>query len=454
MKTFDFETYADVRRTMAQDIHHPTYHFLPPANWMNDPNGLIQWGGRYHLFYQHNPDAPIWGNIHWGHAVSDDLTHWRDLPLALAPTPGSCDADGCWSGCAVDDAGTPTLVYTGRRDDHETVCLARGGPELVHWTRDPRNPVISGPPAGLKTAGFRDPFVWQADGRWWMLLGSGIEGRGGAVLLYRSADLIEWTYLGPLFVSDGVVPDTMWECPNFFRLNERWVLLVSVLGGTGVRAFSGDFDGRRFTPTRRQWIDHGEVFFAPLTFADEAGRRLLFGWLQEARSPAAQRAAGWSGLVTLPRVLSLTPDGMVSSEPAPEVEALRGEVLDLDAPLPLACELRLSYKVHDTVVGFALSSAEDGGPAARIGYDPQAQRLFFAGTGCAPKVGVQRARSPCSVGARLELRVFVDHSAVEIFANGGVVLSGRMYPAAERLRFTSLGGEALSVEAWTLQGIW
>ena len=146
MRTFEFETYTDVRRAMAQDPHRPVTHFLPPANWMNDPNGLIRWAGRYHLFYQHNPNAPVWGHIHWGHAVSDDLMHWRDLPLALAPTPGSYDADGCWSGCTVDDGGTPTLVYTARRGRRESICLARGGPDLVDWTKTPDNPVIPGPP--------------------------------------------------------------------------------------------------------------------------------------------------------------------------------------------------------------------------------------------------------------------------------------------------------------------
>jgi len=99
------------RTTMASDPHRPQYHFLPPANWMNDPNGLIQWKGQYHLFYQHNPTEPLWGNMHWGHAISDDLIHWRDLPIALAPTPGGADETGCFSGCAVVN-DLPTLMYT------------------------------------------------------------------------------------------------------------------------------------------------------------------------------------------------------------------------------------------------------------------------------------------------------------------------------------------------------
>lgn len=463
MKTFDSPTCPDLRRAMARDPHRPVTHFLPPANWMNDPNGLIQWDGQYHLFYQHNPNAAVWGDMHWGHAVSDDLVHWRDLPLALAPTPGGCDADGCWSGCAVAErggdagsSGVPKLVYTGWRDEHEAVCLARGGPDLVEWTKDPRNPMIPGPPPDLATVGFRDPFVWREDGQWWMVIGSGIEGRGGAVLFYRSADLIDWTYFGPLLVGDDV-PETMWECPNFFRLDDRWVLMVSVLGGTGVRYFVGDFDGRRFTPGHQGWVDFGEVFFAPQTFVDDAGWRLMFGWLQEARSEEAQRAAGWAGVMTLPRVLSLAPDGTLRSAPAPEVEALRGGALDVKAPLPLAFELRATVEVGDEIAGFTFRSAADGEMVAGVGYDPGAEALFFEGVGCAPNAltsgGVQRAPLALDAGERLDLRVFVDHSVVEIFANGRAALSARTYPSAERVTFDSRGA-LRSVQAWEMKSIW
>ncbi len=453
MKTFDAERYAEIRRAMRADAQRPAYHFLPPANWMNDPNGLIQWEGKYHLFYQHNPAAPAWGDIHWGHAVSEDLTHWRDLPLALTPTPGACDADGCWSGCAVDDGGTPTLIYTGFQGDEESICLARGDADLTEWTKDPHNPVIPGPPPKLETVGFRDPFVWREDGGWWMALGSGIEGRGGAVLLYRSPDLIDWTYRGPLLVGEGVAPDTMWECPNFFRLDERWVLIVSLFGGTGVRYFVGDFDGSRFTPRQRGWVDYGEVFFAPLTFEDDAGRRLLFGWLEETRSEAAQRAAGWSGAMTLPRALTLASDGTLCSAPAPEVETLRGAALDVEAPLPLTFEMHATYAMRGDVTGFALQGA-DGAELARVGYIPATQTLSCEGIGTAQEgmhdVGLRHAPLPLPPTAQLDLRVFVDRSVIEVFVNGRAALSGRMYPPAERVHCVPLG-KLLAVQAWEMQ---
>src|SRR5579863_5341333 len=126
---------------MVED--RPRYHFVPPANWMNDPNGLIQWGGIYHLFYQYNPHGPLHGTIHWGHACSPDLVRWTPLPIALEPTADSPDAGGCWSGCAVNDQGVPTLIYTGitftGTGYRESQCIAVGSGDLIHWRKHPQN---------------------------------------------------------------------------------------------------------------------------------------------------------------------------------------------------------------------------------------------------------------------------------------------------------------------------
>src|SRR5579871_1584310 len=197
----------------ANDPHRPRYHFMPPANWMNDPNGPIYVDGRYHLFYQHNPRAAawgdydnsvpaappppdvVWGSMHWGHAVSTDLVNWRHLPIALTPTPDGPDKNGCFSGCAVIHEGVPTLLYTGVSP--ECQCLAVSHDGLLTWQKDARNPVIAGPPAGWTRTDFRDPCVWQEGDEWLMLIGTGIKDVGGAALLYRSDDLIHWRYLHP-----------------------------------------------------------------------------------------------------------------------------------------------------------------------------------------------------------------------------------------------------------------
>ena len=129
-------------KCVSDDPQRPFYHFLPPANWMNDPNGAIYWKGLYHLFYQHNPNDAAHDTIHWGHCVSEDLVHWRHLPIALAPTPGGPDRDGCYSGVAVDHDGIPTLVYHGVPDG---ICLATSRDDLRTWEKSPQNPVIGQP---------------------------------------------------------------------------------------------------------------------------------------------------------------------------------------------------------------------------------------------------------------------------------------------------------------------
>src|SRR5512143_2626508 len=134
----------------SADRHRPRFHFLPERNWMNDPNGLIQWKGQYHLFYQYNPNGPFHGTIHWGHAVSGDLVHWAHLPVALAPTPDGPDKDGCWSGCAVDNGGVPTLIYTGVHP--QTQCLAWSDDDLLTWKKHAGNPVLPAPPPQLALA--------------------------------------------------------------------------------------------------------------------------------------------------------------------------------------------------------------------------------------------------------------------------------------------------------------
>ena len=189
---------------------------------MNDPNGVIQWDGKFHLFYQNYPFMAVHRDMHWGHAVSEDLIHWRDLPVALAPIPDSYDESGVFSGCAVDNDGVPTIVYTatsGQGSRVQVQALATGsGAELVDWERHPANPVLSEVPAiSGQSRDFRDPFVWREGDAWNMAVGCRIEGAGGMILLYRSPDLVDWDFVGPLLTGDREKHGIMWECPNFFR---------------------------------------------------------------------------------------------------------------------------------------------------------------------------------------------------------------------------------------------
>jgi beta-fructofuranosidase len=426
---------------------------------MNDPNGMIHWKGRYHLFYQHNPYGPLWGNMHWGHADSEDLVHWRHLPIAIAPTVGGPDKDGIFSGCMVDNGGTPTAVYTGVRP--ECQCLAVSHDNLVTWEKHPRNPVIPAPPEGYD-AGFRDPHVWREEDGWRMAVGSGRRNAGGAVLLYRSQDLVSWECLGPLF--EGSLEETgrMWECPFFFPLGHTWVLVVHPIPLGRAIYFVGDYRNDRFQPALRGTVDHGVgCFYATHFFRDARNRTLFMAWLREERTREAQESAGWSGVMSLPREAFLLPGGRLGSRPTPEVERLRRRHAVRSGVALSGAEDTVKSEVQGDAVEVALTlrSLQAAPAGLRVRRSPAGEEetiIVYDPWNAA--VTVDRHRSsldPCAGrgsvaaplrlarGEPLSLRVFVDRSVIEVFdASGRVTLTTRVYPT----RPDSIGVEAFCRE--------
>ncbi len=446
----------------ASDPSRPIYHLTSPAYWINDPNGPVHHDGEYHLFFQHNPFASEWGNMCWGHVVSEDLVRWEHLPIALAPNPGSYDKDGAFSGCCVIHDGVPTILYTGVFP--ECQCIATSDDRLRSWTKHPANPVIPTPPRG-DLEGFRDPFCWRDGESWYMALGSGIRGSGGCVLLYRSTDLREWVYLGPLLQgTTGVM-----ECPNFFPLGDRWLLCVSPFAQ--VIYVTGDFSDHRFQP-ETEWLpmDLGrrEDFYAPNSMLDSQGRRILWGWAQ-----VGPPGACWRGALTLPRVLSLRDDRRLGIEPLPELARLRGRherwegvLLARDEPVVLPPELSETVEIRAEFelqgareVGLVLGGSSGGRGQRTVAYDHEAGRLSVA----------ERSGSFGLLPGEdhLQLRIFLDRSIVEIYANGRVALTaGLDHPGVEegsplregdrRVTLFSRGGaaRASTVDVWEMTSIW
>ena len=339
----------DLQTRLAADPLRPQCHLLPAKNWMNDPNGPILWKGLYHMFFQYNPNAAIWGDMHWAHAVSPDMIHWRHLPIALAPTAGWADADGCFTGSPVDDGGTATVIYTGvksvsatpelatLRDGKQTLrevqCLATSrDPQLRTWTKW-RNPILE-PPSDPLLTGFRDPFLWSDGGFWYLGVGSGIRKQGGRVLLYRSKDLREWKYLHPLVSgkwtekenTNPVDSGEMWECPDFFRLGKKHVLLYSTAGK--VIWETGELDPKElvFHSERSGLLDYG-AYYAQKTQLDAHGNRMLWGWSPETRPEAEFSAAGWAGCMALPRILSLNTKNDLEMRLALLAQSLREKLI-------------------------------------------------------------------------------------------------------------------------------
>ena len=454
----------------ADDPHRPRYHFLPPANWMNDTMG-IYWQGEYHIFYLHNPHAPIWRqDKHWAHAVSKDLVNWTLLPPALWPLPGTAENLCCQTGSLVVDRGTPTAVYTCAPG----VCLATSRDNLRTWERHERNPVVPGPPPGMEVTGFRDPYVWQEGEVWYLLMASGTKEAGGTALLYQSGDLRQWEYLGPLLPGEGRA-DAVWEVPSLFPLGGKAVFLYSPTKESRfTRYFLGAYSDGRFKPESKGKLDSGGYFYAATTFVDAQNRRVAIGWLKEGRSREAYTKAGWSGCLSLPRVISLRSDGRVASEPVRNVEKLRGRPWRLtnrpvvpgkSGRVPVrgaALEILAEFDMGSaTDFGLKVLQAPDGEEETVVGYDAAAGRLYIDASRASrdPEAHNRRTEQPLALrDGKITLRVFVDHSVVEVFADGAA-MTARVYPSLASSRGVAVfanGGQArlLSLNAWEMRTIW
>lgn len=454
----------------STDPSAPRFRVRPPANWINDPNGPFRWRDRYHLFYQHNPDAPVHTNVHWGHVSSHDLVHWEHHPIALAPTPGGPDEAGCWSGCVVDDDGVPTAVYTGV-DRHHTglgsICLARAlVPEdetLTDWRPLPA-PVVTGPPADLDVVMFRDPFVFSSGGRRWALVGAGHADGTASVLLYDCDDLADWRFAGVLL--DGNDPVAMdvfgdkavgWECPQLYATaGGEWVLVVSLWDGepcstaylTGRLEPYGD-GALRFEARTGGRLDHGRDFYAPAVL-QEPGRALAWGWSWEAREQGDVDRAGWAGVLTAPRVMDVHPDGALRVVPAPELELLRAAEPFVTAPgrrtaLPEGYDLIVTASGRTTVS--LLRSAS--GAQLTVVLDPD------EGTVTLDRGDWPRARpegsAPIVVRAPAgEVRILVDGSLFELYVGDRATITERVYRRPDDVPELLVTGSGATVSGWEL----
>jgi beta-fructofuranosidase len=397
----------------------PIYHFAPPSHWVNDPNGLIQIAGVYHLFYQYNPVAPVWGNMHWGHATSRDMVRWTHEPIALGP---DCDYDGggCFSGTAAYQDSQLHLLYTAMspRDDNgnhrQTQCLATSD-DHVTFRKHAANPLVAAPPR-YSQRDFRDPFVWRETERWHMVVGGVTDGGRQSVLRYTSDDLTAWTFAGELFGLDhiGRTDQLHLECPNYFALDDRRVLITS-RGDCSVR-IGDEYDGR-FHAERLLSLDAGPHVYAALTFADEADRRIALAWVRDPRSETDRRDSGWSGCLTLPRVLRLSPDGALLQTPVNEIAELRQDAVAVPPQtvrgrVPISA---IASRHMEITCIIDPQDAERSGIAVdrtRVIFDRGARTVSLDSPG-----GVQQGLLPLTPGQTLALRVFIDGPLIELFAN-------------------------------------
>ena len=446
----------------------PHYHFTPPANWMNDPNGLVYYRGEYHLFYQHYPQAMVHGPMHWGHAVSRDLIRWEHLPVALRP-----DALGTiYSGVVVIDwhntAGfgpeAMVAIFTHHLEaGHiQRQSLAYSTDRGRTWTKYEGNPVI---PTPENTRDFRDPKVFWHDDYWVMVLAVGHQ-----IWFYTSPDLKRWAKTGEFGAGYGC-HSGVWEMPDLVELpidNEAttlWVLLVGVAegapaGGSGVQYFSGKFDGRTFIPACQpdevRWVDFGPDFYAGLSWSDAPDqRRLWLGWMNNWTYAALIPTSPWRGTMTIPRELSLSRTGdtvQLIQRPVAELQALRGkkwqwqnlvienEKTILDDIAGNCLEISLEVQVAPAAAGrFGLCLRTTPTCQTVVGYDFSSESLFVDRT-CSgevafhPEFAATHAASMPACNGLITLDLLVDRSSIELFGNGGrVVFSEQIFPERGQL---------------------
>jgi beta-fructofuranosidase len=477
-----FELAGDeLTQKLAADPLRPQFHLLPAKNWMNDPNGPIYWKGRYHMFFQYNPGAAVWGDMHWAHAVSPDMIHWRHMPVALAPTPGWDDSEGCFTGSAVDDNGSATFLYTGvrtvpperatLRDGHsnfrEVQCLATSAdPDLRTWTKW-KTPVVEPPNDPLLT-GFRDPFLWREREWWYLGVGSGIAKQGGRVLLYRSRNLRNWEYLHPLASgkwngrenTNPVDSGEMWECPDFFPLGAKHVLLYSTAGRVAWEVGELDRKEMVFHSERSGLLDHG-AYYAQKTQVDAKGNRILWGWIPERRPDSELIAAGWAGCMALPRSVSLSAQNDLQMKIAPVAQVLRGKKL-----------CAVNAKDSDEARTKSIAALEITGIAAELLWRANAPFSLALADAEGPWWSLTVAKSaaattlqvngksieiPETISADFHFHLLLDGSVAEMFCNDLHVMTSRIYrkPSGSlSLKISASDLPALEqLEAWQLRPI-
>ncbi len=465
---------------MAHDRWRMGFHLMPPTGWMNDPNGLCQFRGTYHVFHQYSPDWPApHAPRGWGHFTSTDLVHWKHHGMAICPdTPD--EASGSYSGCAVvlpgaagDGGDLLRLYYTGNvkePGDFDYVRTGRRAAQILIESED--GFTLSGKRVLLRNADYpafctchvRDPKVWRQDGSWWMVLGARDTEDAGLVLILRSDDGISWENAGAV---RPVAPfGFMWECPDRIVLDGRPYLsfcpqgMAEHLWANGVRDQSGYLPlpaGTDFTAGDvavepagfRRW-DAGFDFYAPQTFTDDSGRTLLIGWMGVPEVPYSSAPHGltWCHCLTVPRVLSRRDDGAIAQAPVPELEDLREQEELLVAPGTATIEGHRADLVFDGISGTFTVTLDH---ALRVAFDGATLQLAFMGDACAQDgIGAGRTTRSAPLGHLGDLRILVDDSAVEVYADGGrAVMATRWFPVSDDLA-VSVDGACAAARAWRM----
>lgn len=482
-RSYETEQYSGIA-----EEERPLFHVTPAVGWMNDPNGFSVYQGEYHLFYQYYPYAVKWGPMHWGHYKSHDFIHWEMLPAALAPDEEY--ETGCFSGSGIELAdGRHLLMYTahlvqdrdGKSVTMETQCIAVG--DGVNYEKYEKNPVLTAKdlPPGSRAEDFRDPKIWQEGDCYYAVVAACLADGTGGILLYKSPDYQLWEYVTILARSLGKYGE-MWECPDFFELDGRRVLLVSPMGmvarepefhsGHGSVAFIGAYnpETHEFSKEQEQSVDYGLDFYAPQTMKTPDGRRIMTAWMQcWDGSEYPPKNAKWFGMMTIPRELHIK-NGRLYQNPVREIEQCRrGPVKYHSEPITVETELAgIRGRTIDMTVTIDLEKCTN---CSRFIIKLAAGEKHFTSVECLPEqdlITVDRRYSGVSHESnnfrsmkiakrnqKIKLRFLLDRYSLELFVNDGEqAFSACIYDTpqeADRIMFSAEGTAVVDIEKYDIE---
>lgn len=482
--------YEEASEKLIKEENRPSFHLSTRTGWMNDPNGFSYYKGEYHLFYQYYPYDVHWGPMHWGHATSKDLLHWTYLPAALAPDE-FYDMDGCFSGNAAElPDGRQLLMYTGVVKERQknggvsevqTQCLAIGNG--LDYEKYEKNPVLDEHdlPEGGSRFDFRDPKIWRKkDGTYCCIVGNRSADGSGQILMFISPNGFEWKYKKVLCANNNRF-GLMWECPDFFKLDGKWVLLTSPQdmmpqgfeyhNGNGTLCLIGNLDEETdsFTEECSQSIDYGIDFYAAQTVLSPDGRRIMIGWMQNWDTCSLRtRDQQWYGQMSLPRELSIK-DGRLYQWPIRELENMRSgktvyenvvftDIIRLDGIKGRKIDMEIELFPIDgeeLYRKFAIRFAQNEKYYTSLSFRPRESILKidrkFSGSRRA--IIHQRRNLVKSENGRLKFRMILDRFSVEVFVNNGEnVMTATMYTdlAADGISFFVDGKIGMNITKYEL----
>jgi len=469
----------DVR--FADDFSRPKYHLLPAANWTNETHGLFYHDGRYHIFNQKNASSILLHQINWGHFSSPDLLHWTEEKPALTPDR-EYDKNGIWSGCAViDDAGVPRLFYTSGGDKMGVGMASPKDDSLVEWEKSPLNPVIVEKPSQYSRTDMRDQYVWKEGDVWYMIIGFGLEHDGdprGTLLLYRSEDLNEWSFVHLLFEGNPSVDKSgiFWEMPVFKKMDDKYVLLVNRVPQKGIPArtqyWVGDFKNEKFIPDDPvpQNLEVINRLLSPSVADTPDGKVVAIAIIPDEIHGYANYDQGWAHLYSMPRVWNLK-EGKLCQSPHPVMEELRNshqsfsrQILSKDEPLMISngvhqMEIDATFYPDDArQFGFILCKNPDDSEYTKIFYDADNREFVIDQTHSSQRkfipLRIRKDSYDLDTSKPVNIRLFVDGSVVEGFINGEDAFTTRIFPLDEKSSQIGVFADGIhsevAVDFWTM----